>query len=134
MKYQDRRISDIKIIAKTKLPRFVYQYLEGGTESEKQFERNRNALDKILFQSRVCKNISTINTKADIFGKTYNAPFGIAPIGLSGLIWPNSDKLLAESAKRNNIPYCLSTVSTSTPEEIGQINCEKWFQLYPPPQ
>ena len=61
-------------------------------------------------------------------GYEYDAPFGVAPIGLSGLIWPKSEAILAKSAKTHNIPYTLSTVATDSIENIGQIACDKaWF-------
>jgi len=60
-------------------------------------------------------------------------PIGIAPIGMSGLIWPGAEHMLARSAKRENIPYCISTVATQTPEDVaGAHGGQGWFQIYPP--
>mgnify|MGYP003301753546 CR=1 FL=1 len=68
-----------------------------------------------------------------LFNKTYNVPFGVAPIGLQGLIWPNSPNIIAEASKKYNFPFILSTVSTSDIETISKItDGEAWFQLYYP--
>jgi L-lactate dehydrogenase (cytochrome) len=73
--------------------------------------------------------------KTTLFGHTYDAPFGIAPIGLQGLIWPNAPEILARAAVNHNIPFILSTVSTASIERIGEITDGKaWFQLYHPTQ
>jgi len=73
--------------------------------------------------------------KTNLFGKTYEAPYGMAPVGLSGLMWPGAEMILARTAKERNIPYCLSTVATQTPERIGPIvDGNGWFQLYSPRQ
>jgi len=75
------------------------------------------------------------NLKTEIFGQTYDSPFGMAPVGLSGLMWPGAEMILAETAVKYNIPYCLSTVATQTPETIGPLVGDNgWFQLYSPRQ
>lgn len=68
-----------------------------------------------------------------LFDKEIALPFGIAPVGMSGLIWPNAEKLLAKTAARAGIPYCLSTVASQTPEDVAPVlGDHAWFQLYPP--
>ena len=74
-----------------------------------------------------------VNMHIELFGHVYDAPFGIAPIGLQGLIWPNSPETLAQAALKHNIPFILSTVSTSSIERIAELTESKfWFQLYHP--
>ena len=69
----------------------------------------------------------------DLFGHTYDAPFGISPIGLQGLMWPKTPEILAAAAFKHNVPFCLSTVSTSSIETIAEITQGRaWFQLYHP--
>jgi L-lactate dehydrogenase (cytochrome) len=68
-----------------------------------------------------------------LFGHTYDAPFGIAPVGLQGLMWPNAPEILAKAAFDHNIPFILSTVTTSSIERIAEITeGQAWFQLYHP--
>ena len=69
-------------------------------------------------------------TKKELFGDKYLAPFGVAPIGLGGIMWPGAERILATTANKYQIPYTLSTVASQTPEEIGPIVGEMgWFQL-----
>lgn len=71
--------------------------------------------------------------EATLFGKTYSAPFGVAPVGLQGMIWPESAEILAEAAYNHNLPFILSTVSTASIEKISKITeGNAWFQLYHP--
>ena len=71
--------------------------------------------------------------KSKIFGHTYDAPFGISPVGLQGLMWPKSPEILAKAAFDHNIPFILSTVTTASIEKISEITeGRSWFQLYHP--
>ena len=71
--------------------------------------------------------------KTELFGHTYDAPFGVAPVGLQGLMWPKSPEILARAALKHNLPFVLSTVTTSSIETIAEISEGKaWFQLYHP--
>ena len=71
--------------------------------------------------------------KTELFGHVYDAPFGIAPVGLQGLIWPNSPEILAKAALQHNIPFILSTVTTSSIERISELTEGRaWYQLYHP--
>lgn len=82
---------------------------------------------------RFCKGAFEANLETTLFGRKYAAPIGIAPIGLTGLMWPRIEHYLAASAKRFNIPYALSTLATETPETVGEyVDDMGWFQLYPP--
>lgn len=130
-------VSEFKQECRRKIPRVAFEYLESGTEKEKAIARNEAQFDSKQFIPKFClgeKKVPTLSTS--IFGNDFDAPIGIAPIGLAGLIWPNAEKYLANVAKKFQIPFCLSTVATASPEEINEIrgihNKLKWFQLYPP--
>lgn len=126
-------VDDLAQRAKQRVPPVAWAYLQSGTGSEALLERNRAALQKVTFQPRFCQGPLEPQIKATLFGKTYAAPFGIAPIGLTGLIWPRIECMLAESANTHQIPYTLSTVATETPETVGPFAGNMgWFQLYPP--
>ncbi|HCH22836.1 MAG TPA: alpha-hydroxy-acid oxidizing enzyme [Oceanospirillaceae bacterium] len=125
--------SDLETKAKTKLPHFAWEYLDSGTGNETLVARNRQAFDAFQFTPRVLAGELAPDLSTDIFGHTYAVPFGIAPVGLSGLMWPQAEHFLAESAARNNLPYCLSMVANETPETVGpKAAGNGWFQLYPP--
>lgn len=126
-------ISDLRSKAKKRLPNVAWQYLETGTGNDQAMNRNREALDQITFRPRFIRGKLEVKTETTLFGRTYSAPFGIAPMGLCGLVWPDSERIMAASANAKQIPYCLSTVATQTPETIGPaVGDMGWFQLYPP--
>ena len=126
-------IADLEARAKKRIPHFSWEYLDSGTGLETCVSRNKQALQEIRLQPHFMKGDKQPELSHRLFGVDYKAPFGIAPVGLTGLMWPGTERMLANTAGRYGIPYCLSTVATETPEIIGPItNGMGWFQLYPP--
>jgi len=113
--------------------KFSNQYPAIDTGDEDLLERNKTAFQKIRFLPKFCKGAFEANLETTLFGKKYAAPIGVAPVGLTGLMWPRVEHYLAASCKRFNIPYALSTLATETPETVGKyVGDMGWFQLYPP--
>lgn len=128
-------VADLKRKAKKRIPKFAFDYLEGGCNDEQNVWRNEEDLKHILLMPQYLAKHNGVDMRTELFGYTYDAPFGISPIGLQGLMWPNSPEILAKAALYHNIPYILSTVSTSSIERIAQLTDSKfWFQLYHPTQ
>jgi L-lactate dehydrogenase (cytochrome) len=126
-------IDDLRTRAQNRIPHFVFEYLDSGTGREMTTLSNRTALDAVKFLPSVLHGPQSPDLSRSFLGQTYAAPFGIAPVGMSGLIWPDAERLLAAEAARANIPYCLSTVAAQTPEHVAPVLGSKaWFQLYPP--
>jgi L-lactate dehydrogenase (cytochrome) len=126
-------IEDLMKKAQKRIPNVAWEYLASGTGDEDLLERNRAAFQKINFLPRFCKGALHVDTQTELFGRKYDAPIGMAPVGLTGLMWPGLEHYLAASAQRCGIPYTLSTVATETPETVGErIGEMGWFQLYPP--
>jgi L-lactate dehydrogenase (cytochrome) len=126
-------ISDLERRAKRRIPFFAWEYLASGTGSEAALDRNITAMADVQFTPELLKGALEPTTTTTLFGTTYATPIGIAPVGLTGLIWPGGEVSLAETAVTRNIPYVLSTVGTQSPETIGPIAGDNgWFQLYPP--
>lgn len=126
-------IDDLRRRAMGKIPRFAFEYLDGGCNEDINLYRNTSELRDVKLNPYYLDNYGGTDMTVELFGKTYQAPFGVAPVGLQGLIWPNSPKILAQAAYRHKVPFILSTVSTSSIEEIAKItNGEFWFQLYHP--
>jgi L-lactate dehydrogenase (cytochrome) len=126
-------IEDLARKAQKRIPQVAWEYLASGTGEEDLLSRNRAAFQKINFLPRFCKGPLEANTATTLLGKKYDAPIGIAPVGLTGLMWPRAEHYLATTAKRIKIPFCLSTVATETPETVGPLVGDMgWFQLYPP--
>ena len=127
-------VSCLKQKAKSRVPSFAFDYLEGGCANEVGLNRNYVEMQQVVLQQHFIRPvIKAPKIKATFAGIAFDAPVGIAPIGLQGLIWPNAPIILAKSAKKYNIPYILSTVSTSTIEEVAKASDgEALFQLYNP--
>ena len=118
--------------AKAKIPGFAFDYLDGGCNSNTNIKRNTEEIRKVLLKPYYLRDVPQIDMSVKLFGHTYSAPFGVAPIGLQGLIWPGAPKILAAAAKEYNVPFILSTVATEDIETVSKINEKMWFQLYNP--
>lgn len=126
-------IHDLKVKAKKRMPPVAWHYLETGTTNERLTSRNLEAMQEITMTPRFLKGELQQDISTTIFGQQYAAPFGIAPIGLTGLMWPKAEVILAKTAHKYQIPFCLSTVATETPETVGaHMGDMGWFQLYAP--
>lgn len=126
-------IADLRSKAKSKMPKFAFEYLDGGCNNDDNLKKNTSDLRAVELIPEYLKPTVKVNLQTSLFGITYDAPFGIAPIGLQGLMWPKAPEILARAAFENNIPFILSTVTTSSIERIAQITEGKaWFQLYYP--
>ena len=127
IKYNPRypSIEDLRYKARKKIPKFAFEYLDGGCNEDISLYKNTHELRKIEMKPRYLVPFSGANLKTELFGHEYAAPFGIAPIGLQGLMWPKSPEILAKSAFEYNIPFVLSTVSTSSYEKIAEITEEE---------
>jgi L-lactate dehydrogenase (cytochrome) len=119
--------------AKRRMPGFAYDYLAGGCFSEVNLRRNTSDIREVQLKPYYLRDYAGASQQTELFGKTYDAPFGIAPVGLQGLMWPKSCEILAAAAKAHNVPFVLSTVGTASLETIAEITeGDAWFQLYHP--
>jgi L-lactate dehydrogenase (cytochrome) len=126
-------IDDLREKARKRIPKFAFEYLDGGCNEEVNMKKNTTDIRKVELTPRYLDRYDGADLSTKIFGQTYDAPFGIAPVGLQGLMWPNSCETLAKAAFENNIPFILSTVTTSSIERISEITeGNAWFQLYHP--
>jgi L-lactate dehydrogenase (cytochrome) len=126
-------LSDLRARARRRIPHFMWEYLDSATGTEQGMQRNRTGLDNVLLKSRVLKGEVAHDLTTTFLGQTYNKPFGIAPVGMSGAMWPGAEGMLARLAVRQNIPFCLSTMATRAPEDLkDDLGQQGWFQLYPP--
>lgn len=126
-------IDDLQRIARRRLPRMVYDYLEGGAEEHLTLRANREAFESIRFAPRTLVDVSKLSQKATLFGRVYESPIGIAPIGAAGLFWHEADIALARAARSANLPFVLSTHSFVPLERLAwEAGGPPWFQLYMP--
>ena len=126
-------IDDLRKKAKSKIPRFAFEYLDGGCNEDVNLYKNTADLREVELKPLYLSKHSGSDMKTELFGHVYDAPFGIAPVGLQGLLWPNAPEILAKAAFQHNIPFILSTVSTAAIERIAELTEGRaWFQLYHP--
>ena len=126
-------VDDLRSKAKKCVPAFAFEYLDGGCNEDVSIQRNTSEIRDVQLQPRYLNNYGQSSTKTKVLGMEFDAPFGIAPVGLQGLMWPNSPAILAKAAHKNNIPFILSTVTTMNIEKASELTeGNAWFQLYNP--
>ncbi len=124
-------VDDARVLARRRMPRIIFDFVDGAAGGEHAKRLNREALEQIRLQPRVLVNVDNRNLKKSFLGRLWDLPFGIAPMGMCDLAWPGADKILAAAAVEHNIPLCLSTMASSTIEDIHrQAGENAWFQLY----
>ena len=131
--YKYPSVDDLRIRAKTKIPKFAFEYLDGGCNNDVNLKKNTSRIRDVELKPKYLVDYTPPNLKTELFGHEYDAPFGISPVGLQGLMWPKSPEILAKAAFDHNIPFVLSTVTTASIESISEITEGRaWFQLYHP--
>lgn len=126
-------IDDLIKKAKKKIPKFAFEYLDGGCNEDVNLYKNTAELRQVELQPFYLNKHTGSDMKTELFGHVYDAPFGISPVGLQGLMWPNSPEILAKAAFAHNIPFILSTVTTTSIERVSELTEGRaWFQLYHP--
>lgn len=126
-------IEDLREKARKRIPRFAFEYLDGGCNEDVNLHKNTREIREVELMPQYLKAEVKVDLKTELFGHTYDAPFGIAPVGLQGLMWPRATEILAAAAAQHNIPFILSTVTTASIEQVSEISEGKaWFQLYHP--
>lgn len=124
-------IDDLRRLARRRVPRVAFDYMDGGAESESGLARNRAAFDRLRLVPRYLVDVSSRDISTELFGRRWAMPFGVAPTGLASLIWPGADFMLARAAAAADVPYILSTAATASLEDVAKAAPgHGWFQLY----
>lgn len=124
-------IDDLRDRAKRRIPRFAFDLVDGGAESERNLRRNVEAFEEVQLTPRYMRDVSKIDLADTLFGKTYSVPFGMAPIGMLNAFWPGADLMLAKLCARENMPYVASSAASTTLERLAEAaEGNGWFQLY----
>ena len=123
--------NDARCISRNKLPRLIYDFIEGATGREVAPIENLKAFDEIKLLPRALRDVSKCNTSTVFLGQTFGLPFGIAPMGMCNLAFSKADTIMAKAAKKWNLPHGISTASSTDLKDLYNI-CEDnaWFQLY----
>jgi L-lactate dehydrogenase (cytochrome) len=126
-------VDDLRARARQRIPRFAFEYLDGGCNEDVNLKKNTDEIREIELEPHYLNAYKGADFRTELFGHVYDAPFGVAPVGLQGLMWPGAPEILATAAKEHNVPFVLSTVTTASLERIATITEGKaWFQLYNP--
>ncbi len=124
-------VEDLRRRARARVPRFAFDFVDGGANDEVCARRNAAALQAVELLPRYCVDVGAISTEVELFGRPYAAPLGIAPMGSAGLMWPGADQHLARAAQHARIPYVLATPANAAIETIAALAPDVfWFQLY----
>ena len=122
---------DYRELARRRLPRFLFEYLDGGSYAEVTLRRNVTDLERIALRQRVLRDVSTLDLSTQLFGQEMRLPIALAPIGLAGMNARRGETQAARAAAAAGIPFCLSTVSACPIDEVAKASPEPfWFQLY----
>ncbi|MBS1521353.1 MAG: alpha-hydroxy-acid oxidizing protein [Bacteroidetes bacterium] len=133
MVYKYPSVDDLIKKAKSRIPNFVFEYLSGGCNENIALTRNTTDLWDVELRPYYITDHKEAVLKTELFGHIYDLPFGISPVGLQGLMWPNSPEILAKASLKHNIPFVISTLTTSTIERLSELTEGRaWFQLYHP--
>ncbi|MEM7321055.1 MAG: alpha-hydroxy acid oxidase, partial [Pseudomonadota bacterium] len=125
-------VEDLRRRAKRRVPKFAFEYLDSGTGRELGLKINRDGLDAVRFMPGILRGPIQADLRTTFLGQSFDSPFGIAPVGMSGLIWAGAERHLARAAVAHNIPYSLSSVAVASPEDVAPYIGENgWFQHYP---
>lgn len=125
-------IDDYRRAARRSLPRFVYEFIDGGAEYETCLRANRADFERIRLTPRVLRDVAQVDTSVEVFGSSWRVPFALAPTGLNGIVRPGGDAMLAAAAADSGVPFVLSTASNQRAEEVRTQarGGEQWLQLY----
>ena len=124
-------IDDAIRLSKKRLPKLVFDFIDGASGDDKLAEINSKALDQIRLEPKVFRNVENRNLSKKIFDFHFDYPFGFAPMGMTNLSWPDADKMIAKESAYNNIPTCVSMASSTTLEDMFTFSeGHSWMQIY----
>ncbi len=122
---------DARALARRRLPRLVFDFIDGATGRERACARNLAAMDGVILPPRVLQPVARRSLATRIMGHDFALPFGIAPMGMCNLVWPGADAMLARAATLFEMPLCLSTAASTPMEQVRDWSGGRtWFQLY----
>jgi len=128
---QAANVGDYRALAKARLPHFLFEYLDGGSYDEVTLRRNVEDLQSVALKQRVLRDVSSIDLSTTLFGKRWDLPVGLGPVGLSGLYARRGEVQAAKAAAAAGVPFTLSTLSACSIGEVAEKSgAPYWFQLY----
>ncbi len=124
-------VADLRAIARRRLPRGVFDYIDGGAEDERTMAANSSAFAAVTFRPRVLRDVGEVDPSTTLLGRPLPLPLVLAPTGFTRIADPDGELAVARAAARADLPYTLSTLSTRSIEEVAEAGAgPKWFQVY----
>ncbi len=124
-------VKNYRDLARNRLSRFAFDYLDGGAEDGHAMARNLASWSRVTLKPRAMVDVTEVDAGVDVFGKRQALPVFVGPTGLNGLYWPRAEEALARAAHTAGVPFVLSTASTSLIEDVrAATDGELWLQLY----
>lgn len=123
-------VSDYRELARRRLPKMFFEYIDGGSYAEVTLGRNVADLEAIALRQRVMRDMSQLDMSVEVFGQTMSFPVGLSPVGMAGMYARRGEVQAARAAASAGVPFCLSTVGVCSVEEVAASGAPPWFQLY----
>ncbi len=123
-------VSDYRELARRRLPRVLFDYIDGGSYAEATLAANVDDLNALTLRQRVMRDVSKLSMQTELFGQTLSMPVVLAPVGLAGMYARRGETQAARAAKAAGVPFSLSTVGVCTLEDVAKAAVPPWFQLY----
>jgi L-lactate dehydrogenase (cytochrome) len=124
-------IADLRKLAWQRLPRVLFDYIDGGAQDEVTLRANQEDFNRVTLVQRVLRDVSKRDQSVTVLGQKYDLPLILSPTGMTGIFWPNGALEAARAASDAGAGFCLSSMSTSTVEEVKKVARQPtWFQLY----
>jgi (S)-mandelate dehydrogenase len=125
-------VDDLRLLARRRLPAFLYEFIEGGADAERTLRRNAAVFDDYRWLPRMAVDTAFVDVATNLFGASLTMPMVVAPMGFNGMSWHRGDRAIAEAAAVAGIPMAQSTASMLALEDVASVpNLHHWFQLYP---
>jgi L-lactate dehydrogenase (cytochrome) len=123
-------VDDYRELARRRLPKIFFEYIDGGSYAEVTLKRNVDDLAKLALRQRVMRDMSDLDTSIETLGRRYRMPVGLAPVGMAGMYGRRGEVQAARAAASEGVPFCLSTMGICGVEEVARAGVAPWFQLY----
>jgi L-lactate dehydrogenase (cytochrome) len=123
-------VSDYRELARRRLPKIFFEYIDGGSYAEETLRRNVSDLQAIALRQRVLRDMSSLDMSIETLGQTLAMPVGLSPVGMAGMYGRRGEVQAAKAAAAAGVPFCLSTVGVCSVEEVAKGAVAPWFQLY----
>lgn len=123
-------LEDVRRTARRRVPRAIFEFVDGGAEDERTLDWNRRAFEQLVFRPRVLVDVAERDLSVTVLGERWALPVGMAPAGLARLVHPDGEVAAARAATRLGTAFALSTASSATLEAVAAAGGNRWFQLY----